>query len=59
MNRFLDLRFVIGLFFLLTGTILLLHKVFHPEQPDVNLWCGGLFVLFGLLMTMLSKNEKE
>lgn len=59
MNRFLDLRFVIGLFFLLTGIILLLYKVFRPEQSNINVWCGGLFVLFGLFMTMLSKNVKE
>lgn len=54
MNRFLDLRFVIGLFFLLTGFILL-----FAYADVINLWCGGLFILFGALMTLLSKNEKE
>lgn len=54
MNRFLDLRFVIGLFFLLTGLILLGYGLVRDSGGGINLWCGGLFVVFGLLMAVLS-----
>ena len=59
MNRFLDLRFVIGLFFLLTGAILLVYDLLHAASGGINLWCGGLFMLFGLLMTFLSRKNEQ
>lgn len=58
MNRFLDLRFVIGLFFFLTGCLLLAYQFFHGEG-SLNLWCGALFALFGLMMMLFSKKERE
>lgn len=58
MDKFLDLRFVIGLFFILTGLLLLLYGCFHPADA-VNLWSGGLFLVFGLLMAFLSFKVKQ
>jgi hypothetical protein len=56
MNKLFDLRFVIGTFFLVVGILLLLYGFFagtHSAQ-SLNRLCGGGFVVFGLLMIMLS-----
>lgn len=63
MNKLLDLRFVIGLFFIATG-ILLAGYYFHSgksfgEYPAVNLWCGIGFLCFGVFMVILSKTDKS
>lgn len=58
MDRFLDLRFVIGLFFILTGLLLLLYGCFHQHQA-INLWSGGIFMIFGLFMVFLSFKVKQ
>lgn len=58
MDKFLDLRFAIGLFFILTGLLLLLYGCFHPAS-SVNLWSGGLFVIFGGIMIFLSFKVKQ
>ena len=58
MDRFLDLRFVIGLFFILTGLLLLVYGCFPPTET-VNLWSGAMFFLFGLFMTFLSFKVKQ
>ncbi len=58
MDRFLDLRFVIGLFFILTGLLLLGYGCFYPREV-INLWSGGVFIVFGLLMTFLSFKVKQ
>jgi hypothetical protein len=64
MNKILDLRFVIGCFFLLTGIILLAYsflssnsKIADPQ--NINRWCGGLFVLFGIFMIVISRRNKK
>jgi hypothetical protein len=56
MNKLFDLRFVIGAFFSVVGILLLLYGFLaetHTAQT-VNRVCGGGFVVFGLLMIMLS-----
>lgn len=61
MNRLLDLRFVIGLFFLATGSLLTGYYLFSGkstgEYPAVNLWCGIGFFCFGALMVFLSNSN--
>ncbi|SDE09818.1 hypothetical protein [Niabella drilacis] len=49
MNKLFDLRFVIGLFFLVTGLLLVLYYIVKGTALDgkVNLYCGILFVVFG------------
>lgn len=66
MNKLLDLRFVIGLFFLATGSLLTGYHFFSGkvagEYPTVNLYCGIGFLCFGALMVFFSfktKPDKE
>jgi uncharacterized membrane protein HdeD (DUF308 family) len=55
MQKFTDLRFIIGIFFSLSGLILLLCYFFATEtnHPVMNLYSGGLMLLFGLVMLLL------
>lgn len=55
MNKLFDLRFVIGSFFSIVGLLLLIY-FFLTKQLDqsVNKWCGGLFIVFGVVMIILS-----
>jgi hypothetical protein len=63
MNKLFDLRFVIGAFFTLIG-ILLLGYSFTSTTVEtatsientqvVNRWCGIVFMVFGILMIVLS-----
>ncbi len=55
MKKLTDLRFVIGLFFSLCGIILLLcyYMVNESNNPKLNLYAGGVMLLFGLLMLVL------
>ena len=63
MNKFFDLRFVIGAFFSIIGILLLLYGFFADknESQDLNQWCGGIFIVFGIIMIALSyqKNKQE
>jgi hypothetical protein len=63
MNKLFDLRFVIGLFFLIIGLLLIGYSFFSDVteyKKEVNLYCGLLFSSFGLVMFMLKqKNKKE
>lgn len=62
MNKLVDLRFVIGAFFMVIGILLLIHGfTATTETQNVNKWCGGIFTLFGALMLLLSfsKNAKD
>ena len=56
MNKLFDLRFVIGSFFSIAGILLLIYGFFieAKEASSVNKWCGGLFLLFGIVMIILS-----
>lgn len=62
MNKLFDLRFVIGLFFLIIGLLLIGYSFlsdFTEYKKEVNLYCGLLFSSFGLLMLMLKQKNKE
>lgn len=63
MNKFFDLRFVIGLFFLIVGFLLLLHSFTNAEEAHqaVNRWCSLFFIVFSIVMIILSygKNPKD
>lgn len=55
MNKLLDLRFVIGVFFSILGILLLGYSFINPtEGESVNRWCGIIFLVFGLIMVILS-----
>lgn len=61
MKKFFDLRFVIGLFFLAVGSILLLFSLAgsaSPEASRINFWCSISFLVFALLMLILSIDKK-
>jgi putative Mn2+ efflux pump MntP len=58
MSKLFDLRFVIGAFFTLVGLLLLIYG-FTTENDAfnahaVNKWCGSMFVIFGVIMIILS-----
>lgn len=56
MNKLFDLRFVIGSFFSIVGVLLLVYSLASKvrEGQSINSWCGVLFVVFGVLMILLS-----
>jgi uncharacterized membrane protein HdeD (DUF308 family) len=55
MNKLFDLRFVIGAFFSIAGILLLVYALVTTETgQEINGWCGGVFLAFGLLMIFLS-----
>ena len=62
MEKLLDLRFVIGIFFLVVGVLLLAHSFLAThaagEDQSVNQWCGGSFILFSIIMLILSFRKK-
>jgi hypothetical protein len=55
MEKLTDLRFIIGLFFSLSGLILLLCYFLSAQtnHPQMNLYAGGVMLLFGLVMLLL------
>jgi uncharacterized membrane protein HdeD (DUF308 family) len=62
MNKLFDLRFVIGLFFLIIGLLLLGYAFLSDSTEytkEVNLYCGLLLSFFGLFMFALKKKKKE
>jgi hypothetical protein len=56
MNKLFDLRFVIGSFFSITGLVLLIYSLSSGsgEGSSINQWCGALFLVFGIIMIILS-----
>ena len=58
MNKLLDLRFVIGVFFTALAVLLLGYSFFAAGLSDdaksINRWCGSLFLVFGVLMIIFS-----
>ncbi len=63
MNKFFDLRFVIGLFFSVIGILILLYSFtnLHEAHQSVNRWCSISFIVFGAIMIILAfgKNSKD
>ena len=59
MNSLLDLRFVIGLFFLIIGVLLVIHSFLASaaDMETINRWCGIVFILFAALMLILSRQK--
>ncbi|MCW3126195.1 MAG: hypothetical protein JWO03_1853 [Bacteroidetes bacterium] len=55
MKKLSDLRFIIGIFFSLSGLVLLLTYFIATESnhPKMNLYSGGAMFLFGLVMLLL------
>ena len=60
MNKFFDLRFVIGLFFLIIGILLLAYSFtnVHEAHQSVNRWCAISFIIFATVMLILSIDKK-
>lgn len=58
MNKLLDLRFVIGLFFTIIGLLLLIQSITGTTTLEtgesINRWTGIAFSLFGVFMILLS-----
>lgn len=63
MNKLFDLRLVIGLFFLVVGTLLLGYALLSSEiagyEKKVNLYCGSLLTAFGAGMLLLYKKKTK
>jgi uncharacterized membrane protein HdeD (DUF308 family) len=60
MKKFFDLRFVIGVFFLVVGILLLIYSFTNPivAHPEVNRWSGIFFMVFALVMILMSFDKK-
>lgn len=62
-NRLTDLRFVIGLFFILTGILLLMAaftvKNNHNWEENVNLYTGICVLIFGIGMFLAAIRKKQ
>jgi len=61
MNKLFDLKFVIGVFFLILGIMLITYALFtsgaYVDAKKINLICGLIMGSFGLLMIFIpSKN---
>lgn len=55
MNKLIDLRFVIGAFFVLVAILLLIHRLVSGDDPQhINKWCAIVFSAFGVVMILLS-----
>ncbi|HUS01308.1 MAG TPA: hypothetical protein VMY77_06255 [Chitinophagaceae bacterium] len=57
MNKLFDLRFVIGSFFTLVGILLLGYSFIAVSEDNtqiINRWCGIIFIVFGVIMIVLS-----
>lgn len=52
-----DLLFFIGAFFLIIGSLLVFAGLSNPEITEgynLNLWTGGIFLVFAVTITTLS-----
>ena len=62
MKKFFDLRFVIGIFFLVVGILLMIYSVLYktPEgfNQSVNRGCAIFFIIFSIIMIFLSFDKK-
>ena len=62
MKKLFDLRFVIGIFFLVVGSMLLIFSLVSTPQEGfhstVNFWCSISFLIFAALMLILSIDKK-
>ena len=60
MKKFFDLRFVIGIFFLSVGILLLIYSIVSPSaaHPEVNRYSSIFFIAFAIVMIVLSFDKK-
>ncbi len=60
MNKFFDLRFVIGVFFLAVGILLLVYSFTNETvlHAAVNRWSAIFFIVFAIVMMVLSIDKK-
>lgn len=61
MNKFFDLRFVIGIFFGVVGLMLLIYGliVYGQVHSGLNITCGALFIVFSLVMIIFSLRGRK
>jgi uncharacterized membrane protein HdeD (DUF308 family) len=62
MEKLTDLRLIIGLFFSLSGIILLVNYLadIDAKYPELNLYSGIAMLVFGLLMLLFFyKGDKD
>jgi len=59
-NKLFDLRFVIGSFFSIVALLLLVYSFLGEtgKARDVNLYCGIFFLIFGIIMVILSLQKE-
>lgn len=64
----LDIKIPIGLMFSIIGVILLVYGFITKNDTalyekslsyNINLWMGGLMLVFGLVMLMLVRRKKD
>jgi hypothetical protein len=60
MKKFFDLRFVIGIFFLAIGLLLLIYSFFNTAvvHSQVNRWSAVFFLAFAIIMILMSFDKK-
>jgi hypothetical protein len=60
MKKFFDLRFVIGIFFLVIGLLLLIYSFFNTAvvHSQVNRWSAVFFLIFAIIMILMSFDKK-
>lgn len=62
MKIFFDLRFVIGIFFLAVGLLLLIHSLMVITairfNAHVNLYSSFVFIAFAICMLILARHKK-
>ena len=60
MKKFFDLRFVIGIFFLAVGLLLLIYSSFNTAvaHSQVNRWSSIFFLAFAIIMILMSFDKK-
>lgn len=61
MNKLFDLKFVIGIFFLILGVLLLTYALFSLGPfiagKKINFFCGLFMGVFGLLMVLIPSKK--
>ena len=60
MNKLFDLRFVIGIFFLVIGVLLLFYSFLSKAEinlQSINRYCGAAFTIFGVVMLFISTKK--
>jgi len=62
LNKLLDLRFVIGVFFTVIGGLLLGQSFLSTPcvaACSINRWVGTIFLAFGILMIVMSFQKES